>query len=50
MIKKPNFAKLDKAFEVIANEVGLDKTKLIMMFLSILQEENKLKENVWKST
>jgi hypothetical protein len=27
--------------------VGLDKTKLIMMFLTILQEENKLKENVW---
>jgi hypothetical protein len=46
MIKKPDFSKLDKAFQVIANETGLDKTKLIMMFLSILQEENKLKENV----
>jgi len=46
MIKKPNFEKMDKAFQVIANETGLDKTKLIMMFLTILQEENKLKENV----
>jgi len=46
MIKKPNFAKMDKAFEIIANEIGLDKTKLIMMFLTILQEENKLKEEV----
>jgi len=50
MIKKPNFEKMDKAFQVIANETGLDKTKLIMMFLTILQEENKLKENVWTST